>query len=87
MSSAGPEGITVREASARDREFILGLVPRLAEFERLSLHEPETIVSVVREVLAEALESPREGSKLLIAEKPSSLRDRMTFRRVSCSLE
>lgn len=67
--NAGSEGITVREAIARDREFILGLVPRLVEFERLSLHEPETIISVVGEMLGEALDSPEEGSKLLVAEK------------------
>lgn len=66
---AEPDRIKVREAAGRDREFILGLVPRLAEFEPLSLHEPETIISVVREMLAEALDSPREGSKLLVAEK------------------
>lgn len=43
-------------------------MPRLAGFERLPLHGPEKITSVVREMLGDALDLPREGSKVLIAE-------------------
>jgi GNAT superfamily N-acetyltransferase len=59
---------TVRAATAADREFIVGLVPRLSSFGESPLRSADAIASAERQALEQALAAPRPGAVLLVAE-------------------
>jgi GNAT superfamily N-acetyltransferase len=63
-----PIGVRVRPALASDREFIIGVVPRLRAFGTPPLRPPEALDGAERRALEEALASPREDATLLVAE-------------------
>ena len=59
---------TVRVATAADRAFIIGLVPRLRAFGEPPLRPGDALDRVEREALEHALSTPRSDAVLLVAE-------------------
>lgn len=60
----------IRPAQARDREFILGLTPRLAEgFPLPPWRTSEEVVRAEAGALTSAIDQPMEGSSVLVAER------------------
>ncbi|MDQ6828868.1 MAG: GNAT family N-acetyltransferase [Gemmatimonadota bacterium] len=60
--------VNVRAASAADREFILGLVPRLRAFGPTSLRPLASLDDAERFALQRALDEPAPETSLLVAE-------------------
>jgi ribosomal protein S18 acetylase RimI-like enzyme len=58
----------IRAAVLDDREFILGLAPRLVEFGEVAGREAAQMVARDREVLTVALEQPSRDTELFVAE-------------------
>src|SRR5215207_541912 len=61
--------ITVRVARPADRDFVVSLVPRLRAFGPPPLRPPDAVDRAEREALERALDTPPEGSALLVAER------------------
>ncbi len=67
--SGGLRGIRVRPATAQDRGFVLGLVPRFAEFGLPPRHDPDQVLPAVERSLDAALASPSDdAAAVLVAE-------------------
>jgi ribosomal protein S18 acetylase RimI-like enzyme len=64
--------ITIRPATARDREFVLSLADRLADFDRPVWRSAEEIAEGDRRALAEAFDSPHPDRALFVAELHST---------------
>jgi ribosomal-protein-alanine N-acetyltransferase len=60
-------GTDVRPATADDRGFVLGLVPRFAEFGLPSHHDPGRVLPAVERSLGAALASPGDDTAVLVA--------------------
>jgi GNAT superfamily N-acetyltransferase len=60
--------VTVREATPGDAAFVLSLVPRFVEHGAADGHPPEVVIEGTSRVLREALEQPRDGDVVLVAE-------------------
>jgi ribosomal protein S18 acetylase RimI-like enzyme len=60
--------ITIRPATRRDREFVLSLAHRLADFDRPSWRSAEEIAEGDRRALAEAFDSPNPDHALFVGE-------------------
>ena len=58
----------VRAATAADREFIVGLVPRLRDFGPPSLRPAAALDAAERRALEKALDAPAADAALLVAE-------------------
>jgi GNAT superfamily N-acetyltransferase len=63
--------ITVRPATAADRTFVLGLVPRLRAFGPSGLRSPEALDSAERRTLEKAFDALPDKTALLIGEHPA----------------
>jgi ribosomal protein S18 acetylase RimI-like enzyme len=75
--SEGLRDIHVRPATADDRGFVLGLVPRFAEFGLPPRHQPGQVLSAVERSLDAVLASPGgDDAAVLVAEAD---RERMGF--------
>jgi ribosomal protein S18 acetylase RimI-like enzyme len=61
-------GVRVRGARAGDAEFILSLVPRLAEFDLPSWRDAGVMTSAEQAVIADALASPKQTEAIFFAE-------------------
>jgi GNAT superfamily N-acetyltransferase len=61
-------GARVRSAVAADRDFILGVVPRLRAFGDPPLRSANALDQAERNALERALETPKEDATLLVAE-------------------
>ena len=60
--------ITIREATATDREFILALADRLADFDRPAWRSADEIANADRAALAAQLDTPCSEHALFVAE-------------------
>jgi ribosomal protein S18 acetylase RimI-like enzyme len=60
--------VSIRSATPADREFVLHLADRLADFDRPAWRTREEIVHGDRQALAEAFDSPAAGTALFVAE-------------------
>ena len=74
--SEGLRGIHVRPATADDRGFVLGLVPRFAEFGLPPRHDPGRVLPAVGRSLDAALASPGGDAAVLVAKSDE---ERMGF--------
>jgi GNAT superfamily N-acetyltransferase len=63
-----PVQVTIRPARPGDGDFVLGLAPRLLEFDALPGRDRARMVARDRLVLAQVLEAPPADSALFIAE-------------------
>ena len=68
MVSGASGGIEVRPTAAGDRAFVLGLVPRFAEFGLPHRHDPGRVLPAVERSLGAALDSPGDDAAVLVAE-------------------
>ena len=59
--------VDIRPALAADKEFILGLAPRLVEFGRVPGRDLSAMIDRDRAVLTEVLESPTEHAGIFVA--------------------
>lgn len=64
------DGIDIRPATPADRDFVLGLVPRLRAFGPPPLRPPEALDEAEVRALSRAFESLPAGAVLLVAEHP-----------------
>jgi GNAT superfamily N-acetyltransferase len=71
--------VNVRPAVDADREFIIGVVPRLRAFGTPPLRPPEALDAAERRALEQALASPREDATLLVAELEDAGRAGVAF--------
>ncbi|HXW04546.1 MAG TPA: GNAT family N-acetyltransferase [Vicinamibacterales bacterium] len=71
MDPAVRVNVRIRPALAADREFVLGLAPRLVEFDDVPGRDREQMVSRDRAVLARVLDVPAADSALFVAEDQS----------------
>jgi GNAT superfamily N-acetyltransferase len=69
MSSA--DEIEIRPATPADRNFVLGLVPRLRAFGPPPLRPPEALDEAEVRVLSRAFDALPDGAVLFVAEHPS----------------
>jgi ribosomal protein S18 acetylase RimI-like enzyme len=60
--------ITIREATAADREFVLALADRLADFDRPAWRSADEIAAADRVALAAQLDQPSPEHALFVAE-------------------
>jgi ribosomal protein S18 acetylase RimI-like enzyme len=61
-------GVRVRAARAGDAEFILSLVPRLAEFDLPSWRDAAVMTAAEQNVIANALATPKQTEAIFVAE-------------------
>jgi ribosomal protein S18 acetylase RimI-like enzyme len=61
-------GVRVRAARAGDAEFILSLVPRLAEFDLPSWRDADVMTAAEQDVIADAIASPKQTEAIFVAE-------------------
>jgi ribosomal protein S18 acetylase RimI-like enzyme len=67
-TSNAPTRVAIRSATPADRDFLNALADRLAEFDRPAWRTHEEIAEGDRRALLEALDEPRPGTELFVAE-------------------
>jgi ribosomal protein S18 acetylase RimI-like enzyme len=68
QTTGADAGVRVRPARAGDMEFILPLVPRLAEFGPPPWRDADVMTTAEQAVIADALATPRPDEAILVAE-------------------